>query len=155
MKLKLFLEKHCDGKKHKIRKKEEGKKLSKEYKPLDNSQFKDVPEDFFPSPIKKLLKGLQDGKKRGLFILITFLRALNFSPEYINNKVRDWNKLNSPPLKEGYIRSQIEWHLKQRKIILPPNYDNESFYKDLNLLDKKPETKNPIVDVSRRLWKGK
>jgi DNA primase catalytic subunit len=134
---------------------EEGKRISKDYKPLDNSQFKDVPEDFFPAPIKKLLNGLQDGKKRGLFILITFLRALNFSPEYINNKIRDWNKLNSPPLKEGYIRSQIEWHLKQRKLILPPNYDNESFYKDLNLLDKKPETKNPIVDVSRMLWKNR
>ncbi len=126
------------------------KKLSfnKKYEKLD---IKGVTEAMFPQSIIKLLKGLNDGKKRGLFILITFFKSLNFSPEYINEKIRSWNKLNNPPLKEGYVKSQINWHLKQRKQILPPNYDNESFYKDLNLLDKKPETKNPIVDVLRKL----
>ena len=103
----------------------------------------------FPPAIKKLLSGLSDGKKRGLFILVTFLRSLNFSPEYINKKVREWNQKNNPPLKEGYIRSQIDWHLKQKKKILPPNYSNENFYRDLGLIDKKPETKNPLVDVLR------
>lgn len=117
----------------------------------DNSILKDVPEEFFPPAIKKLLKGLEDGKKRGLFILITFLRSCNFSPDYINQKVRDWNKLNTPPLKEGYLRSQIDWHLRQKKQILPPNYENESFYKDLGLIDKKQDTKNPMVDVTRMM----
>jgi len=104
----------------------------------------------FPMPIKKLLKGLKDGKKRGLFILITFLRTLNFSPEYINNKTREWNKLNEPPLREGYLKSQIEWHIRQKRKILPPNYDNDSFYKDLGLIDKKQETKNPVVEAIRK-----
>ena len=99
----------------------------------------------------KLLRGLKDGKKRGLFVLITFLRSLNFTPEFINERIRKWNELNEPPLREGYIRSQIEWHLKQKKQILPPNYNNNSFYKDLNLLDHKPSAKNPIVEVIRKL----
>jgi uncharacterized protein YwgA len=101
------------------------------------------------------LKGLKDGKKRGLFILIAFLKSLNFSPEFINARIREWNKLNEPQLKEGYIKSQIDWHLKQKKKILPPNYSNESFYKDLGLLDEKPNVKNPIVDVLRALRKSR
>jgi len=109
-----------------------------------------VKEDMFPKPIKKLLKGLKDGKKRGLFILLTFLRSLNFSAEYINTRIREWNALNDPPLKEGYVRSQIEWHLRQKKQILPPNYNNDGFYRDLGLLDEKPKVKNPIVEVLKK-----
>ena len=109
----------------------------------------DVKEDMFPKPIKKLLKGLKDGKKRGLFILLTLFRSLNYPPESINNRVREWNKLNEPPLKEGYIKSQIEWHLKQKKRIIPPNYNNQSFYKDIGLIDEAPGSKNPLSDVAR------
>ncbi len=109
-----------------------------------------VSEDIFPSPIKKLLSGLKEGKKRGLFILLTFLKSLNFSTEFINNRVREWNKLNDPPLKEGYIKGQIDWILRQKRQILPPNYSNSNFYKDLGLLDGVPKAKNPIVEVLRR-----
>ncbi len=119
---------------------------------IDTSKIK---EDMFPKPIKKLLKGLKEGKKRGLFILITFFRALGFDAGYINNKIKEWNELNEPKLKEGYIRSQIDWHLKQNRKILPPNYDNESFYKDLGLFDagERPKVKNPLVEVMRELRK--
>src|SRR3989344_5000985 len=110
-----------------------------------------VTEEMFPPAIKKLLQGLQDGKKRGLFILVAFLRSCGFSYDYTNNAIRDWNKKNEPPLKEGYIKSQIEWHFKQKKKILPPNYDNESFYKDLGLLNEKPKVKNPLVEVMHKL----
>jgi len=121
------------------------------YSGYEKLDIQGVPEKLFPEPIKKLLNGLQEGKKRGLFILITFLRALNFQPEYIINKIHEWNKLNNPPLKEGYIKSQLDWHLRQKRSILPPNYDNQSFYKDLNLLDKKPDAKNPVPEVLRKL----
>jgi hypothetical protein len=127
---------------------EERKYKNLEFEPTN---FSGVTEDMFPDPIKKLLKGMKDGKKRGLFILLTFLRTLDFPPEYINIKVREWNKLNEPPLKEGYVKGQIDWQLKQKKKIMPPNYQNNAFYKDLGLLDKKPEVKNPIVDVMRKL----
>ena len=113
-----------------------------------------VTEDMFPKPIKKLLKGVEDGRKRGLFVLLTFLKCLNLSPDYINKKVREWNKLNGKPLKEGYIRSQIDWHLKQKKQILPPNYKNDSYYKDLKLIENYPKEKNPIVEVLRKVRKN-
>lgn len=127
-----------------------------EKKKYTNSEFtpvnlEGVTEAMFPPAIKKLLQGVKDGKKRGLFILLTFYRSCGFSYEYVNNAVREWNKKNDQPLKEGYIKSQIEWHFKQKKKILPPNYDNESFYKDLGLLESKPQTKNPLVDVLRKM----
>ena len=126
-------------------------KASSEYQELDYSK---VNEKMFPAPIKKLLNGLKDGKKRGLFVLITFLRGVGYPPDKINLDVREWNKKNEPPLKEGYIKSQIDWHLKQKKKILPPNYSNDSFYKDLGILDKKPDVKNPLVEVSKAVWRS-
>jgi hypothetical protein len=132
---------------------EEDRQIKEKYasysgKEVDN---KLISEDMFPSAIKKLLKGVADGKKRGLFILITFFRSLNFSPEYINKTIREWNEKNQPPLKEGYLRGQIEWHLRQKKKILPPNYENPSFYKDLGLIEGKQQTKNPLVDVMKKI----
>ncbi len=121
-------------------------KYKQAYEPVEISG---LTEELFPPAIKKLLKGLKDGRKRGVFILITFLRSLGFAPEYIVTSVRDWNKRNEPPLKEGYIKGQLDWHLRQKKRILPPNYDNPSFYKDLNLIEKAPTSKNPIVDAMR------
>jgi hypothetical protein len=83
------------------------------------------------------------------------LRSLNFPPEYINQRAREWNKLNEPPLKEGYIKSQIDWQLRQKKNILPPNYDNEGFYKDLKLIEDRPDAKNPVSEVVRMIKKAK
>jgi len=125
--------------------------INKKYKKYEKIDVKGVSEDLFPKPIKKLLKGLQDGRKRGLFVLLTFLRTLNFPPEYLNKKIREWNDRNDPPLKEGYVKSQIDWHLRQKRQILPPNYKNDSFYKDLNLIEDYPREKNPIVEVLRKV----
>jgi DNA primase catalytic subunit len=143
----------------KLKDEKEEKEIEKKYSKYSTPthfkeiNFKDVPESIFPKPIKKLLKGLKEGKKRGFFVLLTFLRSLNFPPDYINKKIREWNKLNSPPLKEGYIKSQIDWHLKQKRKILPPNYSNNSFYKDINLFSEnsKPKAKNPISEVLKKL----
>ncbi len=132
----------------------EEKAIARKYSNYEKIDIGKVSESMFPAPIKKLLKGVKDGKKRGLFILITFFRSIGFSPEYINSKVREWNKLNEPPLKEGYIKSQIDWHLKQRKTILPPNYSNQSFYKDIGLLDNNPTAKNPVAEVARKIRKN-
>jgi len=125
---------------------------SKEYEEIDSSK---VEESMFPPPIKKLLKGLKDGKKRGLFVLLTFLRGINYSPEKINLEIREWNKKNEPQLKEGYIRSQIDWHLKQRKKIMPPNYSNDSFYKDIGIIEKMPKHKNPLSEISFEIKKSR
>lgn len=122
---------------------------------FENIDTQGITEAMFPAPIKKLLNGLVEGRKRGLFILITFLRALNFPEEYVSIKIRDWNKKNAIPLKEGYIKSQLDWHFRQTRRILPPNYSNPSFYKDLGLLDKEPNAKNPISEVLKKLRKSR
>jgi len=147
----LLLENAIAWRKVKSEKDEEQiKKDYSDYKPIDMSG---VTEQMFPQPIKKLLKGISDGRKRGLFILLTFLKSVGFDGEKIVSIIGEWNKKNDPPLKEGYVRSQVDWHLKQKKKILPPNYKNENFYKDLQLFDKEPKTKNPVVDVMRELRK--
>lgn len=110
-----------------------------------------VTDDMFPDSIRILLKGLTDGRKRGLFVLLTFLKCTGFSHDAITARVFEWNEKNKPPLKEGYVQSQLNWHFKQRKNILPPNYENQSFYKDLGLITKKPEVKNPLVEVMRKM----
>ncbi|MCX8158705.1 MAG: hypothetical protein N3D20_00185 [Candidatus Pacearchaeota archaeon] len=130
------------------------------WKKIDENEFREVDfrkikEEMFPESIKKLLRGLKDGRKRGLFVLITFLRALNFPADYINKRIREWNKLNDPPLKEGYIKAQIDWHLKQKKKILPPNYSNDAFYKDIGLINEIPKLKNPLSEIARKLKENK
>jgi len=135
--------------------KETEEKVYKKYDNFEKIDIKGVTEDMFPDPIKKLLLGLKEGKKRGLFILLTFLRSLNFPPEYINQKVREWNKLNEPPLKEGYVKSQIDWQLRQKKNILPPNYDNQAFYRDIGLIEDRPDAKNPVSEVVRKIKRAK
>jgi len=121
---------------------------AKEYGEINSAE---ITEEMFPPAIKKLLLGLRDGRKRGLFILITFLKALNFSNEYIAKKIYEWNKKNEVPLKEGYIKSQLAWNFRQKNKILPPNYSKNAFYADLGLLEKKPLTKNPVGDVVNNL----
>ncbi|MFH1425707.1 MAG: hypothetical protein ABIG28_03225 [archaeon] len=136
-----------------IEERNEGLKYGKfkNKKNFENVEMKNVSEEMYPAPIHKLLKGLDEGRKRALFVLLTFLRSVGKNPEEINKRVREWNEKNDPPLREGYLRSQIDWHLRQKKKIMPPNYDNEAFYRDIGLIDKKQKVKNPLVDVSRKL----
>ena len=51
------------------------------------------------------------------------------------------------------VNLKQERHLKQTKKIIPPNYSNDNFYRDLGLIDKLPEAKNPLVEVGRKLRK--
>lgn len=107
-----------------------------------------ISEEHFPPCIKKLLLGISDGKKRSLFILLNFLRRINWGWKEIENTIQEWNKKNSESLKEGYIKSQINWHKKQNTSIPPPNCDASNYYIDINLctpdnLCKK--IKNPLT----------
>ena len=122
-------------------------------KRFESVELKGVTEQMFPPAIEMLLRGLSDGRKRGLFVLITFLRSCGFAPEEIEKRVRAWNQRNASPLKEGYLKSQLDWHFRQKKKILPPNYDNGAYYKEIGLFKEKPATKNPLVDVMKALWK--
>ncbi len=91
-----------------------------------------INENFFPPCISKGLKGLIDGRKRFLFILINFLRYMNWSKEEIIEKINEWNKLNNEPLRETYIKSQINYAFR-KEAILPPNCDKKDYYKDIGI----------------------
>ena len=118
---------------------EEGEKApTREYDELSEK----IPEEFFPQEIKLGLKGIEDGKKRFLFILINFLKCVGWSHEELSKRIKEWNQNNPEPLKEGYILSQLLWHKRQKEKILPPNYSNKDYYGEIGL--------SPTENVARK-----
>ncbi len=111
-----------------------------------------VPEKFFPPCMQKLLKGVDDGRKRALFILINFLSSCGWSHEAMESRLTEWNKQNRQPLHPTYFLGQLRYHKQQRKKILPPNCDNKAYYTDLRV--KCPEEycrfKNPANYARKR-----
>ncbi|MCD6215462.1 MAG: hypothetical protein J7J92_00095 [Candidatus Aenigmarchaeota archaeon] len=111
---------------------------------------KKITEPFFPPCIKNILAGLEDGRKRSLFTLITFLKMMNWSWKDIEDKLFEWNKKNNQPLAENLILGQLRWN-QQQKSILPPNCagdgraTNELFYGFVCKPDKLcKHIKNPV-----------
>ncbi|MFH1474184.1 MAG: DNA primase small subunit domain-containing protein [Candidatus Aenigmatarchaeota archaeon] len=104
-----------------------------------------IPEEYFPPCIKLILKGIPDGKKRSLFSLSTFLRAMNWNQEEIEKRMIEWNKNNSPPLVERSVRTQLKWHSRQSRELMPANCNSGTFYTSLGVC--KPDRnckKNPV-----------
>lgn len=110
-----------------------------------------VAEEFFSPCIKKILQGLSDGRKRGEFILRTYLSNLGWNWEEIEKFLLDWNKKNKPPMRENYITGHVRWHKRQKKNILPPNHDRDGFYKDMGVWTHEcANLKNPITYTLRK-----
>jgi hypothetical protein len=129
--------------------KEEEKSIAASIPKKPISKNSKIPEEFFPPCIKKILEGLSDGRKRAIFVLVTFLRNMNWSLEEIEKKIYEWNEKNKPPLRANYLRTQLRWHFRQDRNLLPPNCDNKSFYEDMGLKDSCEEClklgiKNPV-----------
>ncbi len=101
---------------------------------IRDQNTKKIPEQYFPDCIKKILQGMaSDGRKRALFVLITFLRKVGYSKEEITKIIEEWNKKNYQQLKEGYLNSQISWHTRQKEAIMPPNCDSMAYYDQLGI----------------------
>ncbi|MFH1106185.1 MAG: hypothetical protein V1731_03200, partial [Candidatus Aenigmatarchaeota archaeon] len=66
-----------------------------------------ITKEFFPPCIMKILGGMSDGRKRSLFILINFLRNMNWSMDRIEEEVNEWNQRNTQPLPATYLRGQV------------------------------------------------
>ena len=124
-------------------KKTEKKKSNKKIK-----RGKKINEKQFPPCIKAILQGLSDGRKRSVFILANFLSTMGWSREETEKRIMEWNRKNRPPLKDNYISTQLKWFENQSRDLLPPNCDNQQFYKSFGVCkpDKKCEKiKNPVV----------
>lgn len=106
-----------------------------------------IPLELFPPSILNILKGLKDGKKRALFVLVNFLTCVGWDYPEIEVLLNEWNSKNTEPLRERFIKSQISYHKLQKKKILPPNYSNKAYYADLGVITSEEEAgkfKNPV-----------
>jgi len=123
------------------------KESNKEFKPI---KLSNISEKNFPPCVKKIFKGLTDGKKRALFILINLFRSVGMDKDELEKKIDDWNKRNNPPIKQGYINSQLSWSYR-KKPIMPPNC--KEFYKGIGVC--LPDNfctfiKNPVNYIIRK-----
>ncbi|MBT5343142.1 hypothetical protein HOL59_06165 [Candidatus Woesearchaeota archaeon] len=92
-----------------------------------------IQEDFFPPCIKQILtNGLEDGKKRAIFILSNFLGKIGWEKKEIESYLLKWNReKNRDPLRDNYIITQMKTFVPGAK--LPPNCSNDAYYKDLGV----------------------
>jgi hypothetical protein len=113
-----------------------------------------VPIEAFPPCMKLILSGLSDGRKRSLFALINFLRTAKWVWPEIEAFIYAWNNKNNPPLKLGYVKSQLSWHNRHPEARPPPNC--RSFYENFGVC--KPDficsrIRNPITYPKHKLVK--
>jgi len=115
-----------------------------------------IPKTNFPNCIEKILEGgMEDGKKRAIFILINFLRHMGWKWPEIESTIKEWNKKNPNPLGESYVIGQLSWHRRQKESILPPNCSNKAYYQDLRIKcggNTCTKFKNPVRLAQ---WKNK
>ena len=112
-----------------------------------------IPEQHFPPSIKNILQGLEDGRKRGLFILINFYRCVGYSWNEIESKMWEWNDRNKEPLREAYVKSQLRWHRNRNDDVPPPNYDSNGYYKDMQVYEGdnlEEKISNPVSYAFRK-----
>jgi len=96
--------------------------------------YVEIKEEYYPSCIQQLLKGVQtDGRKRAVFVLMNFFNALQYPYEIIDAKLQEWNAKNYEPLREGYLRGQLQSIKRSKTRMLPPNCSNKAYYKDLGV----------------------
>ncbi len=111
-------------------KEEQKEKIQGKYAGFKPIQLKNITEEQFPPCIKKILKGIADGRKRAVFILINLFRSIGMDKKELEEKIYKWNEKNQVPLKKGYIKSQLSWSYK-RKPIMPPNC--KKFYQGIGM----------------------
>ncbi|MFH1787174.1 MAG: hypothetical protein ABH811_00045 [archaeon] len=123
-----------------------------DFKPI---KLDNISEDNFPLCVKNILKGNVDGKKRALFILINLFRSIGMEKEELEKRIEEWNKKNNPPLKQGYITSQLLWAYR-RKPVMPPNC--KEFYQGIGMCQSEEfcrTIKNPVSYVIKKSLSSK
>ena len=114
---------------------------------------KALPEELFPPCIKLILNGLEDGKKRALFILLNYFTSIGWDYEMIGKKLKEWNAKNREPIREVYLLGQLRYHKQNHKKILPPNCDNETYMLGIGVCKPDnfcPKIKNPAQYTLRK-----
>jgi len=114
---------------------------NKKYKEITIREFS---SKIYPPSINKILQGMGDGRKRALFILLSFFKSLKMPDERIQKEVELWNAKNTEQLPPSYIKGQLMWYAKT-KPKLPPNFD-KPYYKEIGIIPTQEEmkSKNPV-----------
>lgn len=112
-----------------------------------------IPQKFFPPCIQLILQGLKDGKKRASFVLVNFLTTVGWGYDEIDKLLEEWNKKNPDPLREVIIKGQTRYHKTQKKRIMPPNCNNQGYYKGMEVCKPDPfcrYVKNPAQYAKKK-----
>lgn len=117
-------------KENKIKKGDSQEKIEGKFANFKPIELKNLTEENFSPCLKLILQGLSDGKKRALFVLINLFRSVGMNKVELEKKIYDWNNKNKPPLKRGYISSQLFWAYR-KKPIMPPNC--KEFYQGIGV----------------------
>lgn len=143
-----FIEKNKDKRKEELANKTEQKKFE--------TPDEAIPEKYFPPTIKNILEGLEDGRKRGLFVLLNMYKVTGYSWNEIENRIWEWNDRNDEPLGENYIKTQLRWHKNRSEDVPPPNYDSKGYYRDMNVYEGdnlEEKVDNPVSYAFRKVKK--
>ena len=124
-----------------------------------------LPEELFPPCIKFILKGLEDGRKRALFILLNYFTSIGWDYDKIEKRLMEWNSKNKEPMREILFLSQIKYHKQNQKKILPPNcpkrennipmMNQQNYYTDLRFCYPDnfcAKIKNPTQYTTKKAW---
>ncbi len=91
-----------------------------------------ISEEFFPPCLKAIFAGIEDGKKRAIFIASNYLGKIGWTKARIEEYLEKWNKeKNKDPLRDVYLRGQMI-HFKSSER-LPPNCNNDAYYKSIGV----------------------
>jgi len=94
----------------------------------------EVKREDFPKTIDYLLNAkLEDGRKRAMFVLLTFLYSIKFNSDVIERIIVEWNEKQEQALRDNIVRGQLNWFKNQSKIISPPNFSNQEYYKSIGV----------------------
>ncbi|MEK6921566.1 MAG: thyroglobulin type-1 repeat-containing protein, partial [Nanoarchaeota archaeon] len=114
-----------------------------------------LPVEFFPPCMKLGLQGLKDGKKRFMFMLVNFLLSVGYDYAAIDAILDEWNKKNPEPLRDVLLKGQVRYAQQTRKKVMPPNCDNQGYYKDMQICHPDGlcgRIKNPAQYAKRRTF---
>jgi len=128
------------------------KPIPSDFKPVKITNFS---EDNSPPCVRKILKGVGDGRKRAVFILINFFRSIGLEKDEVEKRVYEWNTKNKPPMKEGYIKSQISWTYRKAPV-MPSNC--KEFYQGIGVCSPDnicQKIKNPVSYQIKKYLFGK
>ena len=89
---------------------------------------------------------MSDGRKRGLFLLLNFLKNCGYSNEKILEIVNDWNKKNPNPLSENYILRQAKYYLEKRENpYIMPSCNRSEYYDNTNICKPDEICNNKLI----------